>query len=135
MAPRYGRLADALLASLVLSSQRWSSPERARRSRSHHLVSAFRTTHCATAHTDLLGPGSTRQQQLGVKIYDYVNYIAPRGTAGLSKNGGWDSSKYYGPNIARLQTLKQKYDPKCLLHKGPTFASTQCKAEGWASWW
>lgn len=63
---------------------------------------------------------------------DYPNYwsaLSPE----VSKDGGWDGSRYYGANLQRLVSIKEKYDPRCYLRKGPTFATAACRAGGYAS--
>ena len=73
-----------------------------------------------------------RSSEIGLYPRDYPNYwSAP--TPVISKNGGWDGSRYFGANLGRLIQVKTKYDPKCLLRKGPTLATEACKKGGWAS--
>jgi len=66
------------------------------------------------------------QKQLGgPPIYDYPNYLSP-GTTG---------PQVYGKNLERLEAIKQKYDPSCLLRHGPVFKSIGCsKLPGLKFW-
>ena len=86
-----------------------------------------------------------RQTALKKVIPDYPNYISLRTVAGISKSKpgpagpawsaqvGWDGSRVWGPNVARLQTIKEKYDPKCSLKQGPVFPSQTCTKKGLAT--
>lgn len=82
-----------------------------------------------------------RQNALKKVIPDYPNYISLRTVAGMSKTKagagpkqvGWDGSRVWGANVARLQTIKEKYDPKCLLKQGPVFSSKTCTKKGLAT--
>ena len=60
------------------------------------------------------------QQDSGVQLADYPNYMGP-GVAG---------SRLYGLNLPRLAQLKQKYDPQCYLHQGRVPASDGCVQRG-----
>ena len=70
------------------------------------------------------------QREQGVDIKDYPNYISPKETTGISKvvNGvtGWNGARIWGSNVARLNTIKEKYDPRCILNKGYVFSSKTC---------
>jgi len=62
------------------------------------------------------------QKQLGgPPVHDYPNYISPDATG----------SHVYGKNLERLENIKDKYDPLCLLRQGRVFKSQGCaKVEG-----
>ena len=75
-------------------------------------------------YTDLINQVTyDRQKQLGEFLGDYPNYISP----GVSGHRVW------GENVKRLQQVKQKYDPGCLIRNGRVFASYGCIEGGWAN--
>lgn len=84
-----------------------------------------------TAGGDLNKITTERSREIGLAA-DYPNYWSAL-TPEITKNGGWDGARYFKGNLARLVQLKEKYDPKCLLRKGPTFATAACKKGGYAS--
>lgn len=57
-------------------------------------------------------------------IYEYPNYIAPYSIA--SEVWGED-------NFNRLVTIKEKYDPLCLLNRGRVIATNACVQKGLAT--
>lgn len=77
------------------------------------------------------------QREQGVDIKDYPNYISPKQTTGVSKvvKGvtGWNGARIWGANVARLNTIKEKYDPRCILNKGYVFSSKTCVSKGKAN--
>lgn len=58
-----------------------------------------------------------------VAPYDYPNYLK------LHAKG----DEVWGQNTARLASVKQKYDPECLLHRGRVFSSPGCMTRGFAN--
>ncbi|GAB7356224.1 hypothetical protein MBLNU459_g7044t1 [Dothideomycetes sp. NU459] len=58
-----------------------------------------------------------------VVIADYPNYISP----------GASGRRVWGDNVQRLVSVKEKYDPQCLIHQGRVFASPGCVGRGWAN--
>jgi hypothetical protein len=88
----------------------------------------------ADAGGDLSRITYDRQRTVGLFPRDYPNYWSDkRAGAEIAKNGGWDGAKYFGGNLPRMVSVKEKYDPKCLLRKGPTLATEACVKGGWAS--
>lgn len=69
-----------------------------------------------------------QQAQTGVYLADYINYISPP-TEVKKGRKGWKGTRYWGRNVARLSQIKQKYDPTCRFHSGPTFGSKGCIAK------
>jgi hypothetical protein len=59
----------------------------------------------------------------GKKLCDYPNYIG-RDVSGR---------QVWGKNIPRLISVKDKYDPQCILHTGRSFASKACVDKGVAN--
>ena len=59
----------------------------------------------------------------GMPLADYPNYISPDATG----------EKVWGANLRRLSEIKEKYDPRCLIHQGRVFASEGCVNMGLAN--
>lgn len=68
-------------------------------------------------------PGSSSSVRGLGAPYDYPNYIKPHAKG----------EEVWGQNTARLASVKQKYDPECLLHKGRVFSSPGCVSQGFAN--
>lgn len=56
-------------------------------------------------------------------LCDYPNYIQPDALG----------HEVWGDNVERLISLKEKYDPDCLIHTGRVFASAGCVRRGVAN--
>lgn len=78
-----------------------------------------------TAYNDLT---FARNDEVKTPLHDYINYISPP-TETKDGRKGWKGTRYWGGNIPRLNQIKEKYDPKCFFHSGPTFGSKGCKAK------
>jgi len=48
-------------------------------------------------------------------VFDYPNYVSPDTTGHI-----------FGNNLGRLETIKQQYDPTCLIRRGLVFKSKGC---------
>lgn len=77
----------------------------------------------ASANSKLNQITYDHQASVGPQIPDYPNYISP----------GVSGSRVWGSNVARLITVKAKYDPMCRIHNGRVFASAACILGGWAN--
>lgn len=100
--------------------------------------------HATVGHQTLFSPGWTKarddglaetyverlnklayamQREQGVRIADYPNYISPQATG----------RQVWGKNLRRLEHVKEKYDPECLIRQGRVFRSQGCMKRGFGN--
>ncbi|KAJ4145225.1 hypothetical protein LMH87_004080 [Akanthomyces muscarius] len=66
---------------------------------------------------------SQQKKVNGTFLANYPNYVSPGDTG----------YRVWGHNVKKLAKIKEKYDPRCLIHNGRVFASHGCKMAGWAN--